>query len=146
MESRKGTFQESLKEEGKLKVVFDTNIWISSTLWNESLANKILRKLIETDAEIYTSLEIIEEYKKVLKRDFYYSDEEIDRFVNYILSFSIVLKPSERIFVIQDDPDDNKIIELAVEAKADYIISYDNHLLKIGKFRDILIIRPWELY
>ncbi len=53
--------------------------------------------------------------------------------------------PIEKINITKEDPDDNKIIECAVTAKANYIITYDKHLLKIKKFRNILIIKPEEV-
>ena len=40
-----------------MNVVLDTNVLISSTLWDSSVANKLLKKLIETASEIYTSIE-----------------------------------------------------------------------------------------
>jgi len=58
-------------------------------------------------------------------------------------SFSIV-KPGRKITVVKDNPDDNKIIEAAVEAKADYIVTGDKHLLKIGNYHGIKIIKPNE--
>lgn len=53
-----------------IKVVFDTNILISSTLWDGSVSQKLLFKLIEQDAVIFSSTGILEEYQRILKRDF----------------------------------------------------------------------------
>ncbi len=131
-----------LEKEENLKIVFDTNIWISSTLWKGSVANKLLAKLIENGAEIYTSLGILDEYAKVLKRDFYYSEEEIDKLVYFILSFAFVVEPEEKVFVVKEDPADNKIIECAMESGAEYILSYDRHLLDLGGYKGILMVRP----
>jgi len=47
--------------------------------------------------------------------------------------------------VIKEDPPDNKLLECAVEAKADYLISGDNeHLLFLENFEGIKIINPSE--
>ena len=126
-------------------VVFDTNVLISATLWNESSAQKILHKLIEEDYDIFLSLEIIEEYKKVLKRDFDYSEEEINNFISIIMQFSNIIEPNTIINIIQNDPEDNRILECAVSASADIILSYDKHLLNLKEFNDIKIIKPEEL-
>lgn len=48
-----------------IRVVFDTNILISSTLWDGSVAQKLLYKLINQDALIFSSTEILEEYEKI---------------------------------------------------------------------------------
>jgi len=53
---------------------------------------------------------------------------------------SQVLKPGLRLNVLKDAPD-NKILECAVEARADVIVTGDRHLLKREKFRDIPIVR-----
>ena len=45
---------------------------------------------------------------------------------------------------MKDDPDDNKFIEAALEGKAEYIVTQDNHLLKIKEFKGIKIISPEE--
>ena len=47
--------------------------------------------------------------------------------------------------MVKDDPDDNKILECAYAAKVDYIITQDNHLLKLKEFEGIKIINPGDL-
>ena len=44
--------------------------------------------------------------------------------------------------VVEDDPDDDKFIECAVELKADYVISGDRHLLAVGDYMGIKIQSP----
>lgn len=123
-----------------MKVVLDTNILISATLWNGSVAQKILFKLISKDAQVYTSKEIILEYGNVLIRDFKYSKEEVNTIVKIILKFSLIIIPKEHIQIIREDPADDKIIDCAIESKADYIIKYDKHLLKIKEYQNIKIV------
>ena len=125
-----------------MRVVFDTNVLLSSTLWNGSVAQKLLSKLINTDGIIFSSLPIITEYQKVLRRDFEYSDEDIMGIMEKVLSFLTIIKPIEKINIVKDDPEDNKIIECALASKSLYIITYDNHLLNFGKIREIEIITP----
>ena len=52
--------------------------------------------------------------------------------------------PIVRFEVVKDDPDDNIFIDCAVSASADYIISGDQHLLKLIEFRGIKIVTPAE--
>jgi len=51
------------------------------------------------------------------------------------------LNQKQKCGKIEEDPDDNKILEAALEAKADYIISGDRHLLKLKVFRGIKIAK-----
>lgn len=127
-----------------MKIVLDTNILISATLWNGSVAQKTLFKLIEDDAKIYISKEIILEYENVLVRDFNYSKEEVNNIVKIILKFTTLTIPKEKIRVVKEDPADDKIIECALEILADYIITYDKHLLKLLTYKNIKIITPEE--
>lgn len=128
-----------------MSVVFDTNVLISSTLQDKSVSQKLFFKLIDSNIKIYTSKEIIQEYSKVINRDFDYSQDEVIKIINSILPLLTSIIPIEKINITKEDPDDNKIIECAVTAKANYIITYDKHLLKIKKFRNILIIKPEEV-
>jgi predicted nucleic acid-binding protein len=47
---------------------------------------------------------------------------------------------------IVSDPEDNKILESAVEAEADYLITSDNALLKIGNYQNVKIVNPSEFW
>jgi len=127
-----------------MRVVFDTNILISSSLWYNSVAYKLLIKLIKEDTQIFTTVEILDEYAKILKRDFRYSDEETNYIISKLLSFLKIVKPIEKFYVVKEDPDDNKILECAYFSNSKFIITYDNHLLKLKEFKGIKIIKPEE--
>ena len=128
-----------------MRVVLDTNVLISATLWDGSVAQKLLYKLIKSNVKIFSSVEILAEYQKVLHRDFEYSEEDIIYILERVVSFVNLVKTEEKIDVVKNDPSDNKIIECAVTSKSNLIVTYDKHLLGIGKFRDIEIIKPEEL-
>lgn len=125
-----------------MSVVFDTNVLISSTLWDGSVAQKLLFKMILSNIQIYSSADILSEYERVLVRDFGYSEEETKSIVEKVLSFTALVQPKETVDAVKDDPDDNKIIECAVASGSKFIITYDKHLLKIKDFGEIRIITP----
>ncbi len=123
-------------------VTFDTNTLLSATLWEGSIAQKLLYDLIKQNVKIFSSLEILKEYQKVLKRDFHFSEEDITEIMEKVLEFVTLVKPSMKIDVVKDDPDDNVIIECALKSKSKYIITYDPHLLNLKEYKDIQIIKP----
>tara|TARA_Y100000310_G_scaffold318452_1_gene372528 strand:+ start:253 stop:651 length:399 start_codon:yes stop_codon:yes gene_type:complete len=123
-------------------VTFDTNALLSATLWDGSVAQKLLHDLIMQNVKIYSSLEILNEYQKVLKRDFDFSDEGVAEIMEKVLAFVTLVKPSMKVNVVKEDADDNIIIECALESNSRYIITYDPHLLKLKEYKDIQIIRP----
>ena len=127
-----------------MNVVLDTNVLIPITLWNYSLAQKVLIRLLKSNAKIFTSLDILKEYNKALTRDFEISQEEVNRFIQKISLFLNIVEVVEKIDIVKEDPDDNKIIECAIASNSEYIITYDNHLLKLKEFKGINIIKPEE--
>jgi len=127
-----------------MKITADTNFLVSATQWDNSVAHKLLIKLIEINAEVFTTKEILGEFSEVLQRDFKYSEEEADKIIEKILSFIILIEPKIKADVVKEDPDDNIIIECALESKSKYIITYDRHLLKIKDYQGIEIIKPEE--
>jgi putative PIN family toxin of toxin-antitoxin system len=79
--------------------------------------------------------------KEKLKR--YLLHEEREQFIFALLRESIFIDIKESIRICRD-PNDDKFLELAVNGKAECIISGDEDLLILNPFRDIPIIRPVE--
>src|SRR3989338_283065 len=127
-----------------MKTVLDTDVFISGIFW-KGASNKVIFNWKEGKFTLVTSLEAVSEIIKVLK-DFKIrlSDEMIKEWVDLIVRNSIIVEPREKISIVKDDPKDNIFIETAVAENADYIISQDNHLLKLKEFRGIKIITPEE--
>jgi putative PIN family toxin of toxin-antitoxin system len=65
---------------------------------------------------------------------------------NAIEELGEMVIPEKRIIVIKKDPDDNRILECALAADADLIISGDNHLLELMKYKNIQIVSPSEFF
>ena len=127
-----------------MKTVLDTNVFISGIFWKGS-SNKVITDWKEEKFILVTSLETIAEIIKILK-DFKIklSDELIKEWVDLIVRNSMIVEPKEKIEAVKDDPKDNIFIETAVAGNVDYLVSQDNHLLKLKEFRGIKIITPEE--
>ena len=65
-----------------MRIVLDTNTLISATLWSSTVAEKLFTLLTKRYDLIFTSSDIIEEYKKVLQRDFTKTDYEINELIH----------------------------------------------------------------
>ena len=129
-----------------IKVTVDTNILVSGTFWTGDsfrILDLIDKKLITN----VSSRKILDEYSKACL-----SDEIIDKIqrnnlsilksIEKIVMNSVIVHPKSKFNVVKDDPADNKILETAFEGKVDYIITQDNHLLKLKEFRGIKIVTP----
>ena len=128
----------------KIKAVLDTNIFVSGIHWAGS-SERILRGWIEGKFKHITSISIIEEIIKVLMAFKVPLDAaDISWWESLILERSTIVFPKEVIRLIERDPDDNKFIEAAIEANANYIVSQDNHLLTVKEYRGVKIVHPDE--
>jgi len=138
----------SERNKTKTKVVLDTNILVSGSLWKGE-SYKILL-LIETQQIIcILSISILEEYKKIMESEeiiekIANKNLAINEIINHIISTVTIIHPTLRLKVVKEDPDDNKIIECAVEGKSDFIITKDKHLLNLKNYKKIRIVTPEE--
>ncbi|MEI7961554.1 MAG: putative toxin-antitoxin system toxin component, PIN family [archaeon] len=73
-------------------------------------------------------------------RDFETSEYYLLAKINKALESIILVNPREKVFAVVEDPDDNKVLEVAIEANVDFIVSGDKHLLKLKEFRGINIL------
>jgi uncharacterized protein len=127
-----------------IRVVFDTNIYISGILFKGN-PRKLLDMAIKGKIRLYVSPEIIDELKDVLARKkFGFAHYSIQSIINEIEAISALLSPAQKYSVISRDLDDNIIIDCAVEANADYIVTGDNDLLSLKLFQKIKIVNPAE--
>ena len=124
-----------------IKTVLDTNILISATFWSGS-SYQITLLAIQQKIVCYTSPSTIKEYARALKRDFKQNDNQIEERINAVLSFLQLVKPTVSVRIVKEDPDDDKIIEAALTAKVQYIVTGDKHLLKIKKYQNVKIVTP----
>ena len=123
-----------------LKVVLDTNVLISAILFGGK-PRQILEKAIRGEIRLCLSEPILEELKGVLQRSkFDYSPEMIQVILTELTGISDFVNPSKTIDVVSQDPEDNRIVECAVEAGANYIITGDFHLLKLSRYRNIEVL------
>ena len=130
-------------EKPSIKAVLDTNVFVSSVFWLGN-PHRIIELAIDRKIEVYTSTEILAELEKVLNRDFHENHKFIERQIALILEFAKIVRPFDKVNVVKADYDDNKIIECALAAKADFIVSGDSHLYDLKVIVGIKIVKPKE--
>ena len=123
-----------------LRVVPDTNVLISAFMV-EGNEYRLIENGFKKEILLITSLAIIEEFKEVARRPrIGFAKEDIDEFIDALLEVSKLVIPTQIITGICRDPDDEKLLEAAVEGKADYIVSGDKDWLSLRNFRGIKIV------
>jgi putative PIN family toxin of toxin-antitoxin system len=126
----------------RTKVVPDTNVFIAAAL-NKSYCHDWLFGASEPLAtyELYTSEDILRELNEKLSGKFGFTRAEITKFLTDLDRVLIKVRPSIELNAVRD-PKDNMILECAVEAHAQLVITFDKDLLSLKSYEDIQIAHP----
>lgn len=132
----------------KVKVVFDTNVWIS--IFMEEVLYDEFRQA-KQELTVYVSKDIILELSKVLLYPKIAKVLEKNGIrgkdvLRVIAVGSKIVEPKVELHIVNEDEEDNKILECALAARADIIVSGDKHLLNLGKFKKTRILTPREFF
>ena len=125
-----------------IRVVVDSNIYVSALLFGGK-PRQVIALGESRLLDIYSSEPIKNEVEHVLRDKFRWSKERVAAATGYLWSLS---RPVDPQFTVSDcrDPDDNRVLECAIEAKAAFIVTGDQHLLDLDPYRGIAILSPRE--
>ncbi|MBO3755116.1 MAG: putative toxin-antitoxin system toxin component, PIN family [Candidatus Brockarchaeota archaeon] len=123
-------------------MVFDINIFVSALI-TRGKPKKLWLKAVRKEFNLITSREILSEFVEVLRRkkfQRYIEEQDIRDFLEVLNVTARFVHVKSRFRVVKQDPDDDIVLRTAYDGKADYIISGDEHLLRLGEFRGIRIL------
>lgn len=134
----------------KSLIVIDTNVFISSIIGQFGYSYKIFKELVLTlEVRLCLSAEVFAEYYEVANRQRFAKYEKFYEKANNLLERinknAIWFEPKEEIKILPDE-DDDKFLELAVEANAGYIVTGNTNDFTITVFRDTKIYTPKQFY
>ena len=121
-----------------MRVVFDTNIFISALVIPGSLAEKAVSRIIAGRDELVISPDIIKEVLSVLSSKFAREREALSHVAVILLELGELVRPDQRLRVFRDEPD-NRILECAVFGKADRIVAGDKEMMRLKEFKGVKI-------
>lgn len=125
-----------------ISIVCDTNILLSAIIYGGN-PERIIFAAEKGEITLFISPAILLELSRILHVKFGWQEYQIREAISYLGKLCTVIKPLKRVIRVRADPSDNCILECALDAKADYIVSGDKrHLLPIKKFRGIPIVSP----
>ena len=122
-----------------MRVVFDTNVYISAFITAGGRGEAAYLRATSGAVTLAVSVPILTELARKLKEKFHWDDEHIKVSVRHVAAVAVVVKPQERLAVLADEPD-NRILECALEAGAELIVTGDRHLLDIGMYKGVAIV------
>ncbi len=126
-----------------MRVVIDTNVWISRLLLADSLAAKAADKALAR-SDVMVSEATVEELADVLSRqkfDRYLSVHDRERFIRSLLQIATMVPVLSKVSDCRD-PKDNRFLALAFDSESDSILSGDYDLLDLNPWRGISIVSP----
>ena len=122
-----------------MRVVFDTNIFISAFVFKGGSADKAIQRILENKDTLIISKPIIEETLRILAEKFERNIEELSRTAVFLSEIAVTVEPSACLTVLSDEPD-NRILECASEGNAEAIVTGDKAMLNLGVYEAIKII------
>lgn len=121
-----------------MRVVFDTNIFVSAFVFPGSRADAAIRRVLDGVDDFVISRPIIDELLTVMARKFARDADELGRIALFLTDLGDVVRPRGRVTILSDDAD-NRILECARTGRADLIVTGDRAMLALGRYRDIEI-------
>ncbi|MFA5990783.1 MAG: putative toxin-antitoxin system toxin component, PIN family [Candidatus Doudnabacteria bacterium] len=125
------------------KIVLDTNVLINGFKDENSFEKRIINEVIAGKVEAFANRQTLRENKlissQLIENEDYQKDlQKLFSQINWVIN--------KRQIKIVRDPEDNKILESAAEAEAEYLITSDNDLLTLGAYKNTQIINPSQFW
>ena len=122
-----------------MKVVLDTNIFISALVLPGGQASIAVLGAVEGRFELAISKPIIHEVLDVLARKFARDTEELARVAVFLTELGEIVHPRKTLKVLRDEPD-NRILECALAAHAEVIVTGDRAMLALGEHKGVRMV------
>ena len=126
------------------RVTADTNVYISALNFG-GVPERVLTLARTGVLELAISDAIFVEIERVLALKFHWASGPLKDALLEIAAYTTRIQPLEKLYVVTSDPSDNRILECALEANSEYIVTGDSHLLQISQHAGVRILRPSEL-
>lgn len=122
-------------------VVFDTNVFVSAFAVPGGSGERALRRIMHGRDSLVLSKPILDELLTVLARQFAHDREQLSRTAVFLADLANFVTPTLTGTVLDDEPD-NRILECALAAGADAVVTGDKAMLGLGEYEGIRIIQP----
>jgi len=127
-----------------VRVVADTNILVSALLFGGTSEQVFLAGL-RGEIQLLTSLSLLKEFEKVLKEKFKLNIHLVREIIGEVMDVAEIVEVSSHIKATSYPDGDNRVLECAVDGKADFIVTGDTrHILPLKEYGGIKILSPSE--
>lgn len=126
-----------------MKIVIDTNVLIDGLKDEYSYQKRIISEVIAGNIEAYANKQTLQENKLLMRQ--LVDNPEYEREINDFFSQVNYVINRHNVHIVRDE-EDNKILESAVEAGAEFLVTSDNDLLTLEKYKGVKIVNPTEFW
>ena len=127
-----------------MRVAADTNILISALLFGGTSEQVFLAGL-RGEFQLLSSLSLLKEFEKVLKEKFKLNIHLVREIIEEVMDVAEIVEVSSHIKAISYPDEDNRVLECAIDGKADFIVTGDTrHILPLKEYGGIKILSPSE--
>ena len=123
-----------------MRVVFDTNVYISAFVIPGSLSDEAYYRARAGDVDLYTSVAILTGLASKLRETFDWNEDRIRAALKSVSRTAQVVKTTSHLAIVRD-PTDNRILECAEKVDANLIVTGDPHLLRLRRFGQAGVVR-----
>jgi putative PIN family toxin of toxin-antitoxin system len=127
-----------------IRIVLDTNVLITGVQDESSFAFRIIQACREGKVQAVLNNSLLKENRQksreLVKEKAYF------RILDDFYSKAKNVPHRTRVNVVKWDKEDNKLVEAAVDGKADFIVTEDNDLLFLGEYQKIKMVKPQEFW
>jgi putative PIN family toxin of toxin-antitoxin system len=122
-----------------VRVVFDSNIYISAFVFPGSQADQAFFRVLEGTDTLVLSKAILDEVLGILAKKFSRDPEALSQTAVLMAEMGEFVKPARRVDVFKDDPD-NRVLECAEAGKAECIVTGDKAMLQLKQYGSICLV------
>ena len=127
-----------------IRIVADTNVYVSAIVFG-STCEEILTLARSGIVEINISPAIQRELRRVLRTGFQWTEPQVRAALTEVETLTSLVHPTVKLAGVVNDDDDHRILECAVAADAEFLVTGDKKdLLPLSFFREIRIVSPRE--
>ena len=124
----------------QLRVVLDTNLYVAAFGHPKGPSGRIWAAARDGRFQLLISRAIVIELARVLREDFRWQEEHVQRRLKGLVNVAEIVNSRTTVHTITADPSDNRILECALDGKADLVVSNDHHLLNLKVWEGIPIV------
>jgi putative PIN family toxin of toxin-antitoxin system len=130
------------KKRKEFRVALDSNVLISAVVFSGK-PREILNLVIRGELILIVSPAILDEVEAVLGGEkFRFSRDAARAVIKEIEALAEIVTPVAAVSVVPEDPDDDGVIACGLDGRADYLVTGDHHLLKLGAYSSLPIVSP----